>query len=107
MLDHTSIFLASCLATEGVETSLYHTGGGCMVLRVFQDEGKEVWLTRDENEWVLGFYDTEDDADEGHCVFFDVYRNGDAVEIAVDCAEKVAGILRVMGKIPNTSPIAA
>jgi hypothetical protein len=46
-----------------------HTGGGCMVARIFQSNGSEIWLTREDEVWIVGFYNFAlDEEDEGICL---------------------------------------
>jgi hypothetical protein len=61
-----------------------HTGGGCMVARMWMGDanaGPEIWLTReDDREWLVGFYNfVQDPDDEGVCVSIrghNVYTSG-------------------------------
>jgi hypothetical protein len=76
-----------------------HTGGGVMVaaLRVgiaASSHGREVWLTRDDDAWLLGFYNFADDPeDEGVAVTLNLLDDDDPQAVA----DAVAGILRRVG----------
>lgn len=77
-LDHTSKELIEEFSNRSSRTpSLYHTGGGCMVLRFREGRGRGFWLTRDGEDtwflgsWLLGYYDfghNGDVDDEGYFV---------------------------------------
>ncbi len=84
----------------GFESYTRHTGGGCMVAVVdlTQDArglGRQAWLTRDADGWILGFYDfAADEEDEGVCVELVALGDLNSPEYV---AAQVAAILKRLG----------
>lgn len=102
--------LALVFGKESIDCYSMNTGGGCMVCVADlsidgRGLGRQLWLTREtDREWLLGFYDFANDADdEGLCVSLNCpndYSDGETRNLADSalyvCAQ-VAGILSRLG----------
>lgn len=99
MLTHNDPEIREALeAATGIEWTLWHSGGGCMVLTTtLAHAGHEVWITREE-DWLLGLYDfASDEEDEGVCVeLMTTYDERDNPERV---AAKVAELFRRFGEM--------
>lgn len=101
MLTETSPELLDALKHEFRNTEwqadVMHTGGGVMVARIFQN-GPEIWLTREDEVWIVGFYNfAVDEEDEGICLelrgHMNYQTNQRSTEDATWVARQVLGLL--------------